>query len=205
MYEVLRRPSLHGILAIALLSATVLSAKAQASDLADLEKLAGPDLEAVFKQALRGNPPAGVTVEELDGGFVQITVPSREGRPALRQAKAKDLVSCAIYIGLLEPNFSEAGILRFDAAPIADFTYRAGWLVYNTGSNPVTASSSIKTKGPGADLDFEADVTYAPKAFSAVFGTFGGGWKAGVHSITVKVKSAKPSKLKGTLCSGCDF
>lgn len=194
-----------GALAIILSIAMLTSTPVRASDLTELDQLAGPDLETTLKQALAGNPPAGVTVEELRGGFVKVNIPSQFGNPALAKAQAKNLLSCAIYIGLVEPAFETAGILRFDAAPIAEFPYRAGWLVYNSSSDPITAMSSIKTKGPGPDLKFEGEVTYFPNSFSVAFGTFESGWKEGVHSVTVKIKGAKPGKLKGTFCTGCDF
>lgn len=189
-------------LALALALTLAAPATAQMSNLDQLGDLAGVrNMNDLVKQALRGEAPEGVTVEKLDNGLTKIAIALRPDSPVFRQKLAKNLINCALTVDLFEPDLF-ADTVSFDVAPIDDFEYSAGWVTINTSANDIVAASSIKTKGPGADLNTAGDLDYTGNAFNLFFVTFDG-WGAGLHSIDAKVKGAKPGKLKGNFCAGC--
>ncbi len=197
------------VLLVLVAGSTFGGSNAVVDDLGTGDPLAGLNLDRAVKLALQGNPPSGVTVRELPGGLNLMTVPARADSRLTRQLKsqagaAKKLISMTFFISLFEPDFS-AGIVDFDAAPITELAYNAGFLLYNTSSEDVTAKSTFKTKGPGPDVSFVGDLTFAADSFSLAWLEHESGWDEGFHAITVKVKGAKPGKLKGNFCPGCDF
>ena len=186
------------------LAMAVIGAAPSHAQIGDLAEIGGPrNLAAIAKQALRGAPPEGVTVEKLDGGLTKISIPIPENSPVLRQKLAKDLINCAITVELFEPDLL-GDILSFDVAPIDLFEYYLGWVTINISDDDITATSSIKTKGPGPDFNSgNTDILYDALAINLVVGVNEDGWEEGLHSIDAKVKGAKPGKLKGNFCAGC--
>ena len=60
---------------------------------------------------------------------------------------AKDLITCTLVTGLFEPSL-DAGITRFDAAPLVDFDYYFGWLVFNTSNNAIPRYRTMTLSSP---------------------------------------------------------
>lgn len=201
----MRTKATHTLLTLALAAVLAMPATAQLGNLDRVGELGGvPNLQAMVKEALSGRAPEGVTVDELDGGFLRITVPLRQGSPVLRQKMAKDLLGVAIHVSLSELDFV-GQLLTFDAAPLPNFEYFAGWVTINQGTNDITARSSIKTKGPGPDINSgNQDLPYAASAFNIFVTTTGNpGFDGGIHNIQVKVQGQKPGKLQGHFCVDC--